>query len=79
MIGGNMSRKFRIDAAGAIHHVIARGINRADIFSGDTDYKSFLNRLGAVLTGTKTACYEWALMPNHFICCFVPETHRFLW
>jgi REP element-mobilizing transposase RayT len=61
-----MPRKSRIDAAGAIHHVIARGINRADIFSDDEDYKSFLNRLGAVLTGTKTACYAWALMRNHF-------------
>ena len=61
-----MPRKSRIDAAGAIHHVIARGINRADIFSDDEDYKSFLNRLEAVLTGTKTACYAWALMPNHF-------------
>lgn len=61
-----MPRKSRIDAAGAVHHVIARGINRADIFSDDSDYKSFLDRLGAVLTGTKTACYAWALMSNHF-------------
>ncbi|MFO7665605.1 MAG: transposase [Desulfobacterales bacterium] len=61
-----MPRKFRIDAADAVHHVIARGINRAPIFSDDEDYKSFLNRLGAVLNNTKTACYAWALMPNHF-------------
>ena len=61
-----MPRKSRIDAAGAVHHVIARGINKADIFSDDTDYKSFLNRLGSVLTGTKTACFAWALMSNHF-------------
>ena len=61
-----MPRKSRIDAAGAIHHVIARGINRAAIFSDDEDYKSFLNRLEAVLTSTKTACYAWALMSNHF-------------
>jgi REP element-mobilizing transposase RayT len=61
-----MPRKSRIDAAGAIHHVIVRGINRADIFSDDSDYKSFLNRLDSVLTRTKTACYAWALMSNHF-------------
>jgi REP element-mobilizing transposase RayT len=62
----NMPRKSRIDAAGAVHHVIARGINRADIFFDDANYKSFLNRLDSVLTKTKTACYAWALMSNHF-------------
>ncbi|MBU2621076.1 MAG: transposase [Proteobacteria bacterium] len=61
-----MPRKSRIDAAGAVHHVIARGIDRADIFFDDADYKSFLNRLGTVLTRTKTACFAWALMSNHF-------------
>lgn len=61
-----MPRKSRIDAAGAVHHVIARGINRADIFFDDEDYKSFVNRLGLVLTDTKTACFAWALMSNHF-------------
>lgn len=61
-----MPRKSRIDAAGAIHHVIARGINKAPIYSDDGDYKSFLNRLSNVLTGTKTTCYAWSLMPNHF-------------
>ena len=61
-----MSRKSRIDAAGAIHHVIARGINRADIFSDDTDYKSFINRLRAVLTGTNASAI-----------CFRTGTGRF--
>ncbi|MBA3036322.1 MAG: transposase [Desulfobacterium sp.] len=61
-----MPRKSRIDAEGAINHVIARGINKEDIFSDDADYKSFLNRLGVVLMDTKTACYAWALLPNHF-------------
>ncbi|RPH50217.1 MAG: hypothetical protein EHM85_11145 [Desulfobacteraceae bacterium] len=40
-----MLRKSRIDAAGAVHHVIVWGIDRADIFYDDADYKSFLNRL----------------------------------
>lgn len=61
-----MPRKSRIDAAGAVHHVIARGISKANIFSDDEDYKSFINRLGAILKITKTACYAWALMNNHF-------------
>jgi len=40
-----MPKRFRIDAAGTIHHMLAREINKADIFSEDEDYKSFLNRL----------------------------------
>ena len=42
-----MPRKSRIDAPGALHHVIGRGINRQEIFSGKTDYKDFRDRLGA--------------------------------
>jgi putative transposase len=61
-----MPRKSRIDAPGAIHHVIARGINKADIFSDDIDYNNFLSRLGTILNATKTICYAWSLMPNHF-------------
>ena len=30
-----MPRKYRIDAAGALHHVIVRGIDRAVIFHDD--------------------------------------------
>jgi putative transposase len=61
-----MSRKSRIDAPGALHHVIARGIDRQAIFSDDTDRSGFLGRLGDILVDTKTACYAWALIPNHF-------------
>ena len=61
-----MPRKSRIDAPGALHHIIARGIDRRAIFSDDTDRNGFLDRLGDILTDTKTACYAWALIPNHF-------------
>ena len=61
-----MPRKSRIDAPGALHHVIGRGINRQEIFSDKTDYMNFLDRLGDILAETKTACYAWALIPNHF-------------
>ena len=61
-----MSRKSRIDAPGALHHIIARGIDRRAIFSDDTDRNGFLERLGDILIDTKTACYAWALIPNHF-------------
>jgi putative transposase len=61
-----MPRKARIDAPGALHHIIVRGIERRKIFSDDTDLDNFLDRLSAVLDDTQTACFAWALIPNHF-------------
>jgi hypothetical protein len=37
-----MPRRSRIDAPGALHHIIARGINRQRIFKDDTDRDNFL-------------------------------------
>ncbi len=45
---------------------MVRGIERGEVFSSDTDRNHFLERLGAVLEDTKTLCYAWALIPNHF-------------
>ena len=61
-----MPRKSRIDAPGALHHIIARGIDRRDIFKDDKDRDSFLERLGDILAETQTLCFAWALIPNHF-------------
>ena len=61
-----MPRKSRIDAPGALHHIIVRGIERRRIFKTDADRDNFLSRLGDILTETETACYAWALIPNHF-------------
>jgi REP-associated tyrosine transposase len=40
-----MPRQSRIDAPGALHHIIARGIERKKIFKDDVDRNDFLNRL----------------------------------
>jgi REP element-mobilizing transposase RayT len=61
-----MPRQSRIDAPGALHHIIARGINRKSIFQVDADRDNFLDRLGNILSETQTACFAWALIPNHF-------------
>lgn len=61
-----MPRKARIDAPGAMHHIIVRGIEKRDIFKDNSDRQSFIERLGNVLKDTNTPCYAWALMPNHF-------------
>jgi len=60
-----MPRKVRIDAPGALHHVIVRGIERGKIFRSDYDRKNFLNRLGKLIPETQTDCFAWALIPNH--------------
>jgi putative transposase len=60
-----MPRKARIDAPGALHHVIVRGIERGKIFRSDYDRKNFLNRLGKLISETQTDCFAWALIPNH--------------
>jgi putative transposase len=61
-----MPRKARIDAPGAVHHIMARGIERRKIFRNDDDRDEFLERLALILTETQTPCYAWALIPNHF-------------
>lgn len=61
-----MPRQARIDTPGALHHIIARGIERRIIFNDDQDRESFIERLGAIIEETGTECYAWALIPNHF-------------
>ncbi len=61
-----MPRQARLDAPGLLQHVMARGIERREIFRDDTDRRSFLDRLAVILDETQTQCYAWALIPNHF-------------
>ncbi len=45
-----MPRKARINAPGALHHIIVRGIERRRIFSDDQDRDNFVERLGDIVT-----------------------------
>jgi REP element-mobilizing transposase RayT len=60
-----MPRKARIDAVGALHHIIVRGIERRAIVRDDVDREHFLGRLGNLLLDSKTSCYAWAVLRNH--------------
>jgi putative transposase len=60
-----MPRTARLDAHGVLHHIIIRGIERRKIFRDAKDRENLLERLGSLLSETKTACYAWALLPNH--------------
>jgi REP element-mobilizing transposase RayT len=60
-----MPRQTRIDAPGALQHIIVRGIERKRIFFDDHDRDNFVTRLCTVLPESSAQCYAWALIPNH--------------
>lgn len=60
-----MPRGPRLDAPGALHHVIARGIERRAIFRDDRDRRLCLDRLSHVISESRTRLYAWCFMPNH--------------
>jgi putative transposase len=60
-----MPRQARVDAPGALQHILVRGVERQRIFQDDADREAFLERLGRVVQGSGAACLAWALMPNH--------------
>jgi REP element-mobilizing transposase RayT len=60
-----MPRTPRLDAPGATHHVMWRGVARGDIFRDDRDRWRLLELLERVLAEEDVACFAWAFMPNH--------------
>ena len=60
-----MPRKARIDAPGALHHIIIRGIERKAIFKDTADRENFFERSGQIISETETGCYAWVFMRNH--------------
>jgi putative transposase len=61
-----MPRQARLDAAGTLHHVIGRGIERGKIFRNESDRKDFLDRLAELTREKAWNIYAWALLSNHF-------------
>jgi REP-associated tyrosine transposase len=61
-----MPRQARLDAAGVLHHVMARGIERGVIFRDDRDRDDFLVRLSELASKRAWIIYAWSLMSNHF-------------
>lgn len=60
-----MPRHARLDTAGALHHVMIRGIERRAIFKNDGDRDDLIDRLSSLLPETRTLCYAWSFLPNH--------------
>ena len=61
-----MPRQPRLDAPGALHHVMGRGIERTNIFRTDRDREDFLNRLANQCMDGNLIVYAWCLLSNHF-------------
>jgi hypothetical protein len=57
-----MPRQARLDAPGALHHLMLRGINKASIFDDDQDRALFLSRLEKNITAADAKIYAWVLM-----------------
>jgi hypothetical protein len=45
--------KVRIDAPGALHHIIITGIERKAIFKDDADLDNFIKRPGVIVSEAK--------------------------
>src|SRR4030066_1069723 len=61
-----MPRQRRLDAPGALHHIMGRGIERTNIFRIDRDRDDFLNRLADQCMEGNLIVYAWCLLSNHF-------------
>ena len=61
-----MPRQPRLDAPGALHHVMGRGIDGIKIFSNRKDPEDFLERLADLCRADALSAYAWAFMGNHF-------------
>lgn len=70
-----MPRQARLDVPGALHHIMVRGINKADIFDDDQDKSRFLERLGDTVAEGQCMVYAWVLMDNHVHILFKSGKH----
>ncbi|MBM4349148.1 MAG: transposase [Deltaproteobacteria bacterium] len=61
-----MPRQPRLDAPGALHHIMGRGVERTNIFRTDQDREDFLNRLSGLCLDGNLKVYAWSLLSNHF-------------
>jgi len=60
-----MPRRSRLDAAGTLHHVMIRGIERRNIFRDTGDRKDLIDRLYLLLPQTKLL--GSFIQPRHFL------------
>lgn len=64
-----MARKLRIEAEGAVYHVIARGNYRTDVFAAEATKAAFLHCLDEACTKSGWLVHAWCVMSNHYHLC----------
>ncbi len=60
-----MARAHRTDAPGAVHHVMIRGVDGRQIFSGDSSREDFLARFALLVREMGFVVLAWCLLGNH--------------
>lgn len=61
-----MARPLRVEFAGAVYHVMARGNERRRIYHSDEDHLLFLKTLDEAAARFAFLVHAWVLMPNHY-------------
>jgi len=61
-----MARPLRIELAGGLYHVTARGDRREAIYFSDDDRQAWLDLLGDVCERFNWRCHAWCEMSNHY-------------
>ena len=61
-----LARSLRIEFAGALYHVTARGNAQQDIYLNNDDRINFLNLLQNVNERCHWYCHAYCLMSNHY-------------
>ncbi|WP_447971420.1 REP-associated tyrosine transposase [Nitrospira sp. M1] len=62
----DMARQLRLEYAGALYHVTARGNAQEDIYLDQQDRRCFLDILGREVSQQGWRCYAYCLMENHY-------------
>jgi len=61
-----MARPLRLEFAGALYHVTARGNARQRIYLDEEDRRAYLDLLGKEVGQQGWCCYAYCLMDNHY-------------
>lgn len=61
-----MARPLRLEFAGALYHITARGNRRAWIYETEKDRTTFLSLLSEVCQDFNWVCHAFCLMGNHY-------------
>ena len=71
----NMARPLRLHIPGMLYHVMSRGNAKQAIFTDDSEYEYFLERLEVSTARFGIRCPAYCLMPNHLHLVLEPRAY----